>query len=166
MSCLVMHLFALYLLFLPPLLSGRLQDWRCSRVRLRPWRPAPFSRASRQAKPPWSFLYRPFSLPLMLALDFATVVRWHLFWCIAWFCNLLLILYLLCYMLSIGWLVIHQWPRTLVRVARLYYRKIRSRWSMCRDRHITAHPLSCTTLQSYYRVPRVIPPTSLLMISL
>ena len=26
MSCIIMHLFALYLLFLPPLLSGRLRD--------------------------------------------------------------------------------------------------------------------------------------------
>src|SRR6187401_1622995 len=29
MSCIVMHLFALYSLFLPPLLSGRLRDRRC-----------------------------------------------------------------------------------------------------------------------------------------
>ena len=28
MSCIVTHLFALYSLFLPPLLSGRLRDWR------------------------------------------------------------------------------------------------------------------------------------------
>ena len=34
MSCIVMHLFALYLLFLPPLFSGRHRDSRCCRVRL------------------------------------------------------------------------------------------------------------------------------------
>ena len=54
MSCIVMLMFALYLLFLPPLLSGRLRDRRCCwPVRLRSWRPLLLARASRQA-PPWS----------------------------------------------------------------------------------------------------------------
>ena len=54
MSFIVMHLFALYSLFLPPLLSDRLWDRRrcwCP-DRLRCWRPL-LARAIRQA-PPWS----------------------------------------------------------------------------------------------------------------
>ena len=52
MSCIVMHLFALYSLFLPPLLSGRLRDRRCCCPdRLRCWRPHFGCRASRQAPP-------------------------------------------------------------------------------------------------------------------
>ena len=122
MSCFVMHLCALYLLFLPPLLSGRPRNRRWRRwLWIRHRQPSPFSRASRQAKPPWSFLYRPFDLS-HACIRFRYYVRLLLFWCIAWFCNLLLILYLLSYMLSIGWLVIHQWPRTLVRVAMLCFR--------------------------------------------
>ena len=63
MSCIVMHLFALYSLFLPPLLSGRLRDWRrcwCP-DRLRCWRPLLLGRASRQA-PPLITRYRLFLL--------------------------------------------------------------------------------------------------------
>ena len=50
MPCINMHLFALYSLFLPPLLSGRLRDSRrcwCP-DRLRCWRPL-LARATRQA---------------------------------------------------------------------------------------------------------------------
>ena len=52
MSCIDMHLFACYSLFLPPLLSGRLRD-RCRcwcPNRLRYWRPL-LTRAIRQAPP-------------------------------------------------------------------------------------------------------------------
>ena len=52
MSCIDMHLFALYSLFLPPLLSGRPRDRRCCcPVRLRSWRPLLLARATRQAPP-------------------------------------------------------------------------------------------------------------------
>ena len=52
MSCIVMLMFALYLLFLPPLLSGRLRDRRrCSCVRLHRRRPLLLARATRQAPP-------------------------------------------------------------------------------------------------------------------
>ena len=74
MSRIVMFMFALYLLFLPPLLSGRPWDlhW-CPCDQLRRRRPFfLFSRASKQA-PLWSSRYRPFH-SLMLALDFATVI--------------------------------------------------------------------------------------------
>ena len=54
LSCIDMHLFTWYSLFLPPLLSGRLRDRRCCcPVRLRSWRPLSLARATRQA-PPWS----------------------------------------------------------------------------------------------------------------
>ena len=51
MSCIIMHMFALYLLFLPPLLSGRPVDrcYPCDGLRRR--RSFLFSRASRQAPP-------------------------------------------------------------------------------------------------------------------
>ena len=51
--CHVMHLFALYSLFLPPLLSGRLRDRRrCWCLdRLRCCRPLLLARATRQASP-------------------------------------------------------------------------------------------------------------------
>ena len=50
MSCIVMHLFALYSLFLPPLLSGRLRHRRCCcPVRLWSGRPLLLARATRQA---------------------------------------------------------------------------------------------------------------------
>ena len=53
MSCIVMLMFALYLLFLPPLLSGRLRDRHCCcPVRLRSRRPLLLARATRQAPPP------------------------------------------------------------------------------------------------------------------
>ena len=52
MSCIAMHLFALYSLFLPPLIAGRLRDRRCCcPVRLRSWRPLLLARATRQAPP-------------------------------------------------------------------------------------------------------------------
>ena len=52
LSCIVMHLFALYSLFLPPLLSGRLRDRRCcSPVWLRCWRPLLLARTTSQAPP-------------------------------------------------------------------------------------------------------------------
>ena len=52
MSCIVMLMFALYLLFLPPLLSGRLRDRHCCcPVRLRSRRPLLLARATRQAPP-------------------------------------------------------------------------------------------------------------------
>ena len=57
MSCLVMHLFALYLLFLPPLLSGRPQDRWCRCDRLHHRRPLLLVWATRQANPPWAFRY-------------------------------------------------------------------------------------------------------------
>ena len=69
MACIVLHLFASYLLFLPPLLSGRPRDYRRrSRVRLHPWRPNLFSRASRQANP-LEHAYITHSFSLMLALE-------------------------------------------------------------------------------------------------
>ena len=50
LSCTVMLMLALYLLFLPPLLSGRLRDrCCCCPVRLRSWRPLLLARATRQA---------------------------------------------------------------------------------------------------------------------
>ena len=50
MSRIVMLMFALYLLFLPPLLSGRLRDRPCCcPVRLRSRRPLLLARATRQA---------------------------------------------------------------------------------------------------------------------
>ena len=52
MSCIDMHLFTLYSLFLPPLLSGRLRDRRCCwPVWLRCWRPLSLARSTRQAPP-------------------------------------------------------------------------------------------------------------------
>ena len=52
MSCIDMHLFAWYSLFLPPLLSGRLRDRHCCcPVRLRSRRPLLLARATRQAPP-------------------------------------------------------------------------------------------------------------------
>ena len=73
MSCIVMLMFALYSLFLPSLLSGRLRDRRrcwCP-DRLHCWWPL-LARATRQAPP----LIIPISpIPsLMLAFDFATVI--------------------------------------------------------------------------------------------
>ena len=115
--------------------------------------------------PPSSLLYRPFLLS-HACIRCCYYCSLYLFWCIAWFCNLQLLPTYLYYMLSIGWLVIHQWPRTLVRVAMLCFWMFWSIRSMCRDQHITAPPLTCTTLQSYYRVPKVIHLTSLLMLPL
>ena len=69
MSCIVMHLFALYSLFLPPLLSGRLRDRRrcwCPDW-LRYWRPLLLARAIRQA-PPLITRYRLF-FSILLALE-------------------------------------------------------------------------------------------------
>ena len=104
-------MFALYLLFLPPLLSGRPRDrcW-CPSVRLRRRRPFfPFSGASREAPP----LIIPISpIPFSHAcIRFCYCYCLLLFWCIACFCNLLIVT-LPTYpkLLSIGWLVIHQWP--------------------------------------------------------
>ena len=75
MSCIDMHLFASYSLFLPSLLSGRLRDRRrywCP-DRLRCWRTL-LARGTGQAPPPFlSSRYRPFH-SLMLALDFTTVI--------------------------------------------------------------------------------------------
>ena len=52
MSRIVMFMFALYLLFLPPLLSGRLRDRPCCcPVRLRNPRPLLLATATRQAPP-------------------------------------------------------------------------------------------------------------------
>ena len=52
MSRIVMLMFALYLLFLPPLLSSRLRDRPCCcPVRLRSRRPLLLARATRQAPP-------------------------------------------------------------------------------------------------------------------
>ena len=74
MSCLVMYLCALYLLFLPPLLSGRPRDWCCPCDRLRRRRSFfPFSGASRQALP-LIIRISPIPFSLMLELDFATVI--------------------------------------------------------------------------------------------
>ena len=74
MSCIVMHLFALYSLFLPPLLSGRLRDRRrcwCP-DRLRCWRPLLLARAIRQA-PPWSPDIA-YSFSLLLALEYCSML--------------------------------------------------------------------------------------------
>ena len=73
MSCITMHMLALYLLFLPPLLSldtetdtaATQYDYGVDDPSLLPEQPG---------KPPlWSSRYRPFN-SLMLALDFATVI--------------------------------------------------------------------------------------------
>ena len=93
MSCIVMHLFALYSLFLPPLLSGRPRDrcW-CPCDRLRRWRPLLLTWATRQA-PPLIILISP--IPFSHACIRFWYCYWLLqFWCIACFCNLLL--YLTC----------------------------------------------------------------------
>ena len=103
-------LSALYLLFLPPLLSGRPRDRcrPCDRLRRR-WHFFLFSRASRQAPP----LIIPISpIPFSHAyIRFCYCYCLLLFWCIACFCNLLIVT-VPAYpkLLSIGWLVIHQWP--------------------------------------------------------
>ena len=68
MSRIVMFMFALYLLFLPPLLSGRLRDRHCCcPVRLRSRRPLLLARATRQA-PPLITRYRLF-FSILLALE-------------------------------------------------------------------------------------------------
>ena len=68
MSRIVMLMFALYLLFLPPLLSGRLRDRHyCCPVRLRSRRPLLLARATRQA-PPLITRYRLLS-SILLALE-------------------------------------------------------------------------------------------------
>ena len=68
MSRIVMLMFALYLLFLPPLLSGRLRDRHCCcPVRLRSRRPLLLARATRQA-PPLISRYRLFFC-ILLALE-------------------------------------------------------------------------------------------------
>ena len=68
MSCIDMHLFACYSLFLPHLLSGRLRDRCCCwPVRLRSWRPLSLARATRQA-PPLITRYRLF-YSILLALE-------------------------------------------------------------------------------------------------
>ena len=69
MSCIVMIMFALYLLFLPPLLSGRLRDRHCCcPVRLRSRRPLLLARAIRHAPPPLITRYRLLS-SILLALE-------------------------------------------------------------------------------------------------
>ena len=69
MSRIVMLMFALYLLFLPPLLSGRLRDRHCCcPVRLRSRRPLLLARATRQAPPPLITRYRLLS-SILLALE-------------------------------------------------------------------------------------------------
>ena len=73
MPCIIMHLFALYLLFLPPLLSDRLWDRRCCYpVRLRCWRPLLLARATRQA-PPLITRYRLF-YSILLALELCSML--------------------------------------------------------------------------------------------
>ena len=68
MSRIVMLMFALYLLFLPPLLSGRLRDRHCCcPVRLRSRRPLLLARATRQA-PPLITRYR-LLFSILLALE-------------------------------------------------------------------------------------------------
>ena len=106
MSC---FMFALYLLFLPPLPSGRPRARYCPCDRLRRrWHFFFFSRASRQAPA----LIIPISpIPFSHAcIRFCYCYCLLLFWCIACFCNLLIVT-LPAYpkLLSIGWLVIHQW---------------------------------------------------------
>ena len=69
MSRIVMLMFALYLLFLPPLLSGRLRDRHCCcPVRLRSRRPLLLARATRQAPPPLITRYRLF-FSILIALE-------------------------------------------------------------------------------------------------
>ena len=69
MSRIVMLMFALYLLFLPPLLSGRLRDRHCCcPVRLRSRRPLLLARATRQAPPPLITRYR-LLFSILLALE-------------------------------------------------------------------------------------------------
>ena len=68
MSRIIMLMFALYLLFLPPLLSGRLRDRHCCcPVRLRSRRPLLLARATRQA-PPLITRYR-LLFSILLALE-------------------------------------------------------------------------------------------------
>ena len=91
MPYIVMLMFALYLLFLPPLLSGRPRDrcW-CPCERLRRRRPFfPFSGASRQAPP----LIIPISpIPFSHACIRFCYCNWLLlFGCIACLCNLLIL---------------------------------------------------------------------------
>ena len=70
MSCLVIPLFALYLLLLPPLLSGRPRD-RCCPL----WSTTsmttllPFQQSFQASKPSLSILISPISFPLMLELE-------------------------------------------------------------------------------------------------
>ena len=67
-SRIVVFMFALYSLFLPPLISGRLRDRHCCcPVRLRSRRPLLLARATRQA-PPLITRYRLF-FSILLALE-------------------------------------------------------------------------------------------------
>ena len=127
----------LYLLFLPPLLSGRPRDcrWcRCDRLRRR--RPLLLVWATRQAPP----LIIPISpIPLSHAcIRFCTVIWLLLFWCIACFCSCCCTLPAYPKLLSIGWFMIHQWP-PLVLVAPTSSSTTRSTWSKNRARHLTSH---------------------------
>ena len=99
----------MYLLFLPPLLSGRPRDWRwCRCDQLRRRRPLLLVWATRQAPP----LIIPISpIPFSHACIRFCYCNWLLlFWCIACFCTCYCYLPAYLKLLSIGWLVIHQWP--------------------------------------------------------
>ena len=162
-----MHLCALYLLFLPPLLSGRPRDscW-CPCDRLCLWRPFfLYSRASRQAPP----LIIPISpIPFSHACIRFYYCNWFLlFWCIDCFCTCYCIVPAYPQLLSIGWLVIHQWtPPCPCCPCFIIDDSINVIDDQSPTPHITSRPFCCSTLQNYQRVPRVIPRTSLLMRSL
>ena len=122
----------------PPLLFGRPRDcsW-CPCDRLRRRRPFfPFSGASRKAPP----LIIPISpIPFSHAcIRFCYCYCLLLFWCIACFCNLLIVT-LPAYpkLLSIGWVVIHCDPH-LVPVAPASSSKTRSTGLKTRPRHRTS----------------------------
>ena len=107
-------------------------------------------------KPPlWSSQYRPFHY-LMLALDFVTVIDCSYSDAYPAFVTCYCTLHAYLKLLSICWLVIHQWPH-LVPVAPALSPMARSTGSMSWAQHITSHSLRSMTLQCYYRLPRVIP---------
>ena len=160
-----MYLCALHLLFLPPLLSGRPRGCWCpgDRLRRRQW--PLLARATRQAPP----LIIPISpIPFSHAcIRFCYCYCLLLFWCIACFCIYCCTLPAYPKLLSIGWLVIHQWPPPCPCCPCFI---IDDSINVIDDQsptpHITSRPFCCSTLQSYYRVSGVIPHNALLMMTL
>ena len=134
--CPVMLLLAMYLMFLPPLLSGRPRD-RCWCPCDRLCRQQPSFLSEQPGKPPLliiPILPIPFS---HACIRFCYCYWLLLFWCIACFCNCYCYLPAYPKLLSIGWLVIHQWP-PLVLVAPASSSVPRSTWSTTRAWHLTS----------------------------